>query len=68
MAVPRNRQSNSRKNLRRAHDAKKPIALLKCDNCGTARQPHRICLSCGQYGKKEILYKTESKRLRVKRA
>lgn len=49
MAVPRNRHSNARKNSRRAHDAKKPKEILKCNNCGVGRIPHTICISCGHY-------------------
>ncbi|MBB64978.1 MAG: 50S ribosomal protein L32 [Waddliaceae bacterium] len=50
MAVPRNRHSNSRKNMRRAHHAKKAKNIATCDNCGAQSLPHRICSSCGQYG------------------
>lgn len=50
MAVPRNRLSNARKNSRRAHHAKQPKQTHSCDNCGSAKLPHRVCLSCGAYG------------------
>jgi len=55
MAVPRNRHSNSRKNKRRSHMAKKPIQLAKCSNCQTEILPHRLCPSCGFYGKREVI-------------
>ncbi|MCB1112633.1 MAG: 50S ribosomal protein L32 [Chlamydiales bacterium] len=55
MAVPRNRHSNSRKNMRRAHDAKKPKNTAACPNCNAARMPHMICQSCGHYGKRAVI-------------
>jgi large subunit ribosomal protein L32 len=50
MAVPRNRLSNSRKNSKRAHHAKKPKQANKCSNCGSMKLPHVLCTSCGSYG------------------
>jgi len=55
MAVPRNRHSNARKNSRRSHMAKKPLNLTKCFNCYTDIIPHRLCPSCGYYGKREVI-------------
>lgn len=55
MAVPRNRLSNSRRNMRRSHHAKKPKSLTVCQNCSTPILPHRVCSSCGHYGKEAIL-------------
>ena len=49
MAVPRNRTSNSRKNTRRSHHAKKPKNTVSCVNCQAFRIPHTICESCGFY-------------------
>jgi large subunit ribosomal protein L32 len=54
MAVPRNRVSNSRKNLRRAHHAKKAMSTGKCSNCGEAALPHRVCKKCGHYKGKQV--------------
>ena len=57
MAVPRNRISNSRKNTRRAHDAKKPSNIVRCSDCDSPRLPHRVCPECGRYGGKVIISK-----------
>jgi large subunit ribosomal protein L32 len=57
MAVPRNRLSNSRKNTKRSHHAKKPIQMAKCRNCGSACLPHVICANCGAYGKRMVIEK-----------
>ncbi len=55
MAVPRNRHSNARKNKRRSHMAKKPLNLTKCNNCSSIILPHKLCPSCGFYGKREVV-------------
>lgn len=60
MAVPRNRMSNARKNAKRSHHAKQPKQCNPCSNCGTARLPHRICLSCGHYNNRVVI-QTETK-------
>ena len=57
MAVPRNRLSNSRKNTKRSHHAKKPINTAKCSNCGSMRLPHVICGACGAYGNRIVIEK-----------
>lgn len=49
MAVPRSRLSNARKNKRRAHDAKTPVAFSACVNCKSPALPHHVCKSCGHY-------------------
>lgn len=55
MAVPRNRHSNARKNIRRSHDAKKACHAAKCSNCKHAFLPHTICPSCGFYNGKAVM-------------
>jgi len=57
MAVPRNRNSNSRKNLKRAHHAKVPSTASSCKNCGATKRPHVICSSCGTYAGRTIIQK-----------
>ncbi len=60
MAVPRNRTSNSKKNMRRSHHAKKPVSTQACGQCGKTAQPHRICSHCGYYKGKQVLKTKES--------
>lgn len=55
MAVPRNRVSNSRKNTRRSHMAKKPKQTVACSNCGVAALSHTVCGACGYYGGRLVL-------------
>lgn len=54
MAVPRNRHSNSRKNNKRSHHAKKPVALASCSNCGGFHKTHCACPHCGTYKGRSI--------------
>lgn len=54
MAVPRNRLSNTRRNKRRAHDAKSPRGLSVCTNCGKMHRPHTLCEACGFYNGRPV--------------
>ena len=55
MAVPKRRQSPTRKNTRRAHDALSGPGLAVCPKCGETKQPHRACASCGTYKGREVI-------------
>ncbi|MBI2066026.1 50S ribosomal protein L32 [Candidatus Woesebacteria bacterium] len=49
--LPKKKHTRSRSNQRRAVAMKASVgALVKCQNCGKLRQPHRACPSCGHYG------------------
>jgi len=54
MAVPRNRHSNSRKNTKRSHHAKKKKTLAVCSECGHRTLSHAACISCGKYSGRQI--------------
>ena len=49
MAVPKRRQSISRRRKRRTHDALPDILLGVCPQCGVAKRSHRVCTACGYY-------------------
>ncbi|MCY2989790.1 MAG: 50S ribosomal protein L32 [Planctomycetota bacterium] len=49
MAVPKRRQSNSRTNRRRSHDAKTPKQLTVCPKCSSPVPTHVVCPKCGYY-------------------
>ena len=55
MAVPQNRTTRSRRNMRRAHDAIKPGAYVECGNCGELKRPHHVCQACGHYNEREVV-------------
>ena len=59
MAVQQNKVSKSRRNNRRAHDARMAGNPNECPNCGELKRPHHICASCGFYGDKEVISMTE---------
>ena len=55
MALPKRRHSRARRDKRRAsHKLARPNQVT-CANCGQAKRPHRVCMSCGYYKGEEIL-------------
>lgn len=55
MAVPKKKSSPSRRNMRRAHHALKPVISIECPNCGSRKLPHHLCPSCGHYKGRQVL-------------
>lgn len=55
MAVPQNRKTPSKRNMRRSHDGLTASAHLECPNCGELKRPHHICGACGFYAGKEVV-------------
>ncbi len=55
MAVPKRRQSHSRKNKRRANYKLNIPAQSVCPECGEIKQPHRVCSNCGSYKGKTVV-------------
>lgn len=59
MAVPKQRKSRSKRDMRRAnHDKVTAPNLSPCPNCSEPTLPHRVCPSCGHY--KGVQYKETS--------
>jgi large subunit ribosomal protein L32 len=54
MAVPKRKTSPSKRNMRRSHDALKPVNYQECPNCGELHLPHNLCVACGHYNGREI--------------
>lgn len=55
MAVPKERKSRSKRDMRRAHhDRMDPPTVNTCARCGDPKLPHRVCPNCGYYGEREI--------------
>ncbi len=61
MAVPKRRQSNSRTNKRRSHDAKKAKQLSYCPKCSVAVPQHVVCPNCGYYMGRTMVVMEETK-------
>ena len=55
MAVPQNRVTRSRRNMRRAHDALVAGNPNECSNCGELKLNHHICPACGFYDGREVI-------------
>ncbi len=56
MAVPKKRQSPTRRDTRRAnHDRMAPPTVVLCPQCSEPKLPHHVCQNCGYYkGRKAI--------------
>ena len=56
MAVPKRKTSKARRDKRRNNLWKLTApTLVKCENCGEYKRPHRICPACGQYKGREVI-------------
>ena len=55
MAVPQNRVTRSRRNMRRSHDALVAGNPAECSNCGELKRPHNLCNACGHYNGREVV-------------
>lgn len=55
MAVPQNKISKSRRNMRRSHHALSGANPNECPSCGELKRPHHICPSCGSYADREVI-------------
>lgn len=55
MAVPQNRTTKSRRNMRRSHDSLVAANPNECGNCGELKRPHHVCSACGHYDSREVV-------------
>lgn len=55
MPNPKRRHSKARRDRRRTHDALSAPPTSKCQNCGEAKLPHRVCPHCGYYRGREVI-------------
>jgi large subunit ribosomal protein L32 len=60
MAVPKKKQTRSRRNMRRAHDALSASQHIECPNCGETKLPHHLCSACGYYDGREVVETAQS--------
>ena len=52
---PKNKSSRARRDKRRANWKMTAPTLVRCSRCGAFMTPHRVCLTCGSYNKKQII-------------
>jgi large subunit ribosomal protein L32 len=55
MAVPKKRQSRTRRDKRRAQHKVSAARLNECPRCHSPRLPHRVCPTCGTYAGREVI-------------
>jgi large subunit ribosomal protein L32 len=54
MAVPKRKQSKSRRDKRRANYKLSQPAVHECPQCHQPKRPHRVCPTCGTYRGREV--------------
>jgi large subunit ribosomal protein L32 len=55
MAVPRNKTTRSKRNMRRAHDGLAGNTYIEDKESGELRRPHHIDLKSGKYRGRQVL-------------
>lgn len=55
MAVPKKKTSKSKRNMRRSHDALKPVNVVIDPVSGEYKLPHQMTLSDGTYNGKQVV-------------
>ncbi len=67
MAVPKQRQTKSRRDRRRGGQKKLETKLVvKCSNCGMPSLPHHACSHCGFYKGEQVVKGIGLKKNKVK--
>ncbi|MCJ7806402.1 MAG: 50S ribosomal protein L32 [Clostridia bacterium] len=55
MAVPKQRTSKKKRDMRRAQHKLTVPLLIPCPHCHELKPAHRVCLSCGYYKEREVV-------------
>lgn len=55
MAVPKKKTSKSKRNMRRSHDALKPINVIIDQDSGEYRLPHQMDKFTGSYNNRQVI-------------
>jgi len=59
MELPKRKTSQSKRNMRRSHDALTAPQWLSCPQCGEPVLSHRVCTACGYYRGKQVIEAAE---------
>ncbi|MFQ5636506.1 MAG: 50S ribosomal protein L32 [bacterium] len=59
MALPKRRQSKSRRDKRRTHWKISSPNVTECSHCHQPKLPHRACPNCGYYKGRSIFIPKE---------
>ena len=55
MAVPKRRQTKTRRDKRRANWKGESPTYSECPQCHQPKLPHRVCANCGFYGGRQAV-------------
>ena len=55
MAVPKRKTSKAKVRSRAGSHKRKLTSIATCPECGSPRQSHRVCPSCGTYGGRQVV-------------
>ena len=55
MAVPKQKTSKSRRNMRRSHHALTAVSVIEDKHTGEMVRPHHVCRKTGMYKGEQIL-------------
>jgi large subunit ribosomal protein L32 len=58
-AVPKNKRSKSKRDMRRNSFRLKALNIIECPRCHAKKIAHRVCQSCGYYNNTEIIQMEE---------
>ncbi len=58
MAVPKRKVSKTRRDKRKANWKLTAPNLVRCPQCHTLKEQHKVCKECGYYNGKEVVEKT----------
>lgn len=55
MAVPKQKKTRSKRDMRRAHYKPASATLAECPQCHEMKQTHHVCPHCGYYKGKQAV-------------
>ena len=67
VAVPKNKKSKSKRDMRRTHGKLKVASVVECPRCHSKKIAHRVCANCGYYDNKEIIKIVSKEKSKEKR-
>lgn len=55
MALPKNKKSKSKRDMRKNSFKLEAASIVECPRCHSKKMAHRVCQNCGYYDNKEII-------------
>lgn len=55
VAVPKNKKSKSKRDMRKNSFKLEAASIVECPRCHSKKMAHRVCQNCGYYDNKEII-------------